>query len=89
MKKIQSLKTYYSNLFLQKKKFYFLKKNGILFSYVIFFKRIYFVRISGTILRNNKKQHSINQTLNIFSQIKKETLMFNIPTQSKAIVIFQ
>jgi len=85
---ISKLNNLYSSI-LSVNSFSNIKKNmSLKFSYVIFFKRIYFVRLSGTILRNCKKQHPINQTLTISVALKRDSLVVNLPVQTKAVVIF-
>lgn len=87
-KQISKLNNIYSSI-LSINPFSDVKKNmSLQFSYVIFFKRIYFVRLSGSILRNCRKQHSINQTLTIAVSLKRDNLIVNVPVQTKAVVIF-
>ena len=89
-KSVTHLKNIYSNIFFYKKNYNSVNNSPtVRLSYVIFFKRVYFVRISGPVLRNSRKQYTINQTLTLSVRLKKESFTFNIPVHTKAICIFQ
>lgn len=87
-KPINLYKKLYSSFFTIYTKKNIDKNMKTIFSYIVFFKRIYFVSFGGKVLRFSKKNYSINQTLTIIVRLKKEIFFFNLPIQTRAVSIF-
>lgn len=88
-KNVLFLNNLYSLLFSVENKYCPSKHAGIRFSYIVFFKRIYFVRLNGVILNNSKKIYSVNQTLTVSVKLRRDHFIFSVPTQTKAISILR
>lgn len=88
-KQVNLYNNFYSSFLITEIKKTVNKNTDITIAYIIFLKRIYFVKLTGSIIRYAKKNYIINQTITLFVRLRKNQFLVTIPIQSKAIVIFK
>ena len=64
-----------------------IKSKVLKFSYFLVSKKVHFICLEGVLLRNSRKNISVNQTYTITTILKKQRIQFTIPIHSNAVLV--
>lgn len=87
-KKINKLVCLYSLLFLNKLNYINSNTKFVRASYVLVFKKPYFVNLSGHVSLRTNRRVLINKSISIQCVLKKHTFQISLPINSPAVKIF-